>query len=139
MRKMTIVAIAMIHCQQLDVENDFSLATCYSFVSIMKYVHTIIAILLMMMMNSLIGIIGRVAQYVLGIDQTQAEIDNARRRFAQENLVPRPRRVSFSICLDCYYFRNLKSQMPLMSLEFCSFNKLQLQNAEESSTKFLLI
>jgi hypothetical protein len=33
------------------------------------------------------GIIGRVAQYALGIDQTEAEIDNARRRFAKENLV----------------------------------------------------
>jgi hypothetical protein len=38
-------------------------------------------------MNYPIGIIGRVARYALGIDQTDAEIDNARRRFGKENLV----------------------------------------------------
>ena len=38
-------------------------------------------------MNFLAGIIGRIAQYALGIDQTEAEINNARQRFAKENLV----------------------------------------------------
>jgi hypothetical protein len=59
--------------------------------------YALVVTLFLILMNSLTGIIGRIARYALGIDQTEAEIDNARRRFGTENLV-------FPFTSVLYYF-----------------------------------